>query len=195
MAYRQFTGNSLLAALVYRGLPHIDAVEKGAMRDLILNQTAWSDGEKHGILDYCASDVRALVVLFPRMAPSIDWPRALLRGQYMAAVARMERTGIPIDRRLHDAMVKNWDNLKTGLITEVNAVFDVYEGTTFKSDRFEKYLSRNGILWPRHTSGALKVDDDTFRDQVKRWPQLRPLYELRTTQRHAFDRSDNRHRW
>ena len=175
------TGNSLLGALAYRGLPHIDAVKKDTMRDLICGQTAWSEGEKHRILDYCASDVRALAALFPRMAPSIDWPRALLRGRYMAAVAHMERTGIPIDQRLHRAMVQNWEALKINLISRANADFDVYEGTTFKSDRFEKYLSANEIPWPRHISGALRLDDDTFHDQVKRWPQLRPLYELRTT--------------
>ena len=32
-----------------------------------------------------------------RMLPDIDLPRALLRGRYMAAAARMERNGVPID--------------------------------------------------------------------------------------------------
>ncbi|MGZ4987355.1 MAG: hypothetical protein ACXWBP_04875 [Limisphaerales bacterium] len=133
------TSNSLLGALAYRGLPHIDAVEKETMRDLICDRTAWSETEKHQILDYCASDVRALAALFPRMAPSIDWPRALVRGRYMAAVAHMERTGTPIDQHRHRAMVQNWEALKINLISHVNADFEVFEGTTFKSDKFEKY--------------------------------------------------------
>ena len=29
--------------------------------------------------------------------------------------------------------------------------------------------------------GALKLDDDTFRDQARRWPELQPLHELRAT--------------
>ena len=49
-----------------------------------------------GILDYCQSDVDALVRLFERMAPEIDLPRALLRGRYMAAAA-MEWEGVPVD--------------------------------------------------------------------------------------------------
>ena len=35
------------------------------------------------------------------MAPKIDWPRAIFRGRYMIAVARMERNGIPVDAALH----------------------------------------------------------------------------------------------
>ena len=31
------------------------------------------------------------------MGPDIDLPRALIRGRYMAAVARMEWAGVPID--------------------------------------------------------------------------------------------------
>lgn len=88
-------GDSLLHALAYRGLAHLDAVKKESMRNLVCSQTDWSETEKHQILDYCASDVRGLAALFPLMAPSIDWPRALVRGRYMAAVARMERTGVP----------------------------------------------------------------------------------------------------
>jgi hypothetical protein len=83
-------GDSLLGALAMRGLAHIDAGEKDSMRRLIMEQADWSDDEQTRILDYCASDVAALCVLMPRMAPTIDWPRALLRGRYMAAVACME---------------------------------------------------------------------------------------------------------
>jgi DNA polymerase I len=174
-------GNGLLHALAYRGLAHLDAIEKGSMRDLVCSQTEWSESEKLKILDYCASDVRGLAALFPVMASSIDWPRALVRGRYMAAVARMERTGVPIDQNFHRAMVENWENLKISLIADVNTVYSVYEGTTFKSDRFAQYLSAQEIPWPRHPTGALRLDDETFHDQAKRWPILRPLYELRTT--------------
>lgn len=78
-------------------------------------------------------------------------------------------------------MVDNWEKLKIHLIADVNTVFGVYEGTTFKSNRFAQYLSAQGIPWPRHLTGGLRLDDETFHDQVKRSPILRPLYELRTT--------------
>ena len=56
--------------------------------------------------------MRALVALLPRMAPTIDWPRALLRGRYMGAVARMERAGVPIDTAMHRRMIGNWELIK-----------------------------------------------------------------------------------
>src|SRR5262249_55773868 len=62
------------------------------------------------------------------------WPRALLRGRYMKAVATMERTGVPIDTELYQVLTSNWDNLKEDLITAVDEDYGVYEGTPFKSN-------------------------------------------------------------
>jgi hypothetical protein len=174
-------GDGLLGALALRGLGHIDAGEKEEMRRLILEHQHWRDEEKRKILEYCASDVTGTVALFSRMAPSIDWPRALLRGRYMKAVARMERTGVPIDTELYQVLTSNWDSLKEDLIAAVDVDYGVYEGTTFKSNRFAEYLSGHGIAWPKFPNGTIRLDDDTFRDQARRWPELQSLRELRAT--------------
>jgi DNA polymerase-1 len=174
-------GDGLLGALALRGLAHIDAGEKDEMRRLIIERQQWTEDEKRRISQYCASDVTGTVALFSRMAPSIDWPRALLRGRYMKAVARMERTGVPVDAALHRAMVSHWDDLKTRLIASVDEDFGVYEGKTFRAERFAKFLSERRIAWPKYPTGVLKLDEDTFRDQARRWPELRPLHELRAT--------------
>jgi DNA polymerase I len=174
-------GDGLLGALALRGLAHIDAGEKDEMRRLILDQQQWTEDEKRKILDYCQSDVTGTAALFSKMAPSIDWPRALLRGRYMKAVGRMERNGVPVDTSLHREMVTNWGELKVRLIAPVDADFDFYEGTSFRANKFADLLSARRIAWPRYPSGALKLDDDTFRDQVRRWPELQPLHELRAT--------------
>jgi DNA polymerase I len=173
-------GDGLVGALAMRGLSHMDLGEKEAMRRLILDNTAWSDVEQAAILDYCASDVLALIALLPRMA-TIDWPRALLRGRYMAAVARMERSGAPIDTAMHRRMVDSWESIKTQLVAAIDPDFGVFDGLTFKADRFAAYLQAAGIDWPRFPSGQLVLDDRTFRDQTLRWPQLLPLHELRAT--------------
>jgi len=173
--------NGLLGALASRGLAHIDAGEKESMRQLICDQRHWSHDEQQSILEYCSSDVRGLAALLPRMASGIDWPRALLRGRYMKAVAVMEQNGVPIDLAIHQQLVAGWDDLKARLITAVDADFGVFEGTTFKHDRFANFLGNRGIPWPQHPGGALKLDDDTFRDRAKRWPELQPLHELRAT--------------
>jgi DNA polymerase-1 len=173
--------NDLLGALDIRGLAHLDAGEKGAMRDLVIGQRQWTETERRAILDYCASDVAGLIALLPVMAPTIDWPRAKLRGRYMTATARMEWTGIPIDAPLHQRLVANWSSIKVRLIAEVDKAYGVFEGGTFKRASFGRYLQTNGIPWPRLPSGALALDDDTFDEQARSHPQLRPLYELRST--------------
>lgn len=174
-------GNGLLGALAIRGLVHIDVGEKEAMRRLVCDQRRWSPAEQRTILEYCASDVAGLMALFPIMTPSIDWPRAKLRGRYMMAAARMERTGIPIDASLHQRLVANWEPIKRHLIAEVDRAYGVFEEATFKRDRFAQYLRANDIPWPRLPSGVLALDDTTFDEQARAHPQLRQLYELRAT--------------
>ena len=128
------------------------------MRRLILDHQNWSDDEKRKILEYCASDVTGTVALFSKMAPSIDWPRALLRGRYMKAVARMERTGVPIDTgTLHKPLIANWDSLKEDLIAAVDVDYGVYEGTTFKASRFAEFLSARGIAWPKYPDRGVEA--------------------------------------
>jgi DNA polymerase-1 len=109
---RGYCDNSLLGALSWRGLPHVDAGEKETMRRLICDQRDWSHDEQNSIFQYCSSDVQGLAALFPRMATGIDLPRAILRGRYMKAVAAMERNGVPIDLAIHQHLVAGWDNLK-----------------------------------------------------------------------------------
>ena len=86
------SGAGLLGALAQYGLDGIGAGEKDEMRDLILRGGPWTETERTDILTYCESDVASLARLLPAMLPKIDLPRALLRGRYMAAVARMEYT-------------------------------------------------------------------------------------------------------
>ncbi len=173
---------SLLAGLAHYGIPGaVNAGEKDAMRNLVLRQTEWSEQQKRDILDYCATDVMSLAALFRRMAPAIDWPRAALRGRYMAAAARMERNGVPVDVPTLTAIRENWLRIKLGLISAIDSDYHVYEGTTFKQDRFAAYCARERIRWPRLPSGKPCLDSETFRDMAKVYPQLHPLHELRVT--------------
>lgn len=174
-------GDGLIGALAHRGLAHVDVGEKEAMRRLVIERTSWSAAEQAAILDYCQSDVDALAVLLPRMASDLDLPRALLRGRYTAAVARMEWTGIPIDTALHAHLDTSWDTLKHRLIAEIDRDYSVYDGLSFKRDRFSDYLRRGAIPWPRLPSGALALDDDTFKQQARLYPGLEPLRQLRAT--------------
>ena len=178
---KNFFGKGLLGASKYFGLPAMDHLEKDRIRDIILTKSCFSECEKQEILDYCASDVIALSELFKAMIELVDLPRALLRGRYMAAVAFMEFSGVPID---HDSLEKiklKWDNIKLELIHEVDKDFKCYFGTTFKTDRFVKWLATKQIEWPLLESGHLKLDDDTFKEMSIAHPEIESLRQLRKT--------------
>ncbi len=186
--FRNFTnglhlsyGKSLLGAMAYFGLASIAPTEKDAMRDLILSRGPWSKKQESDILNYCQSDVEALEQLFLVMQPSIDWPRALLRGCYMKAVSQIQACGIPMDVALLQATLLHWDNIREQLIGKIDTSYGVYEDQTFKRDRFEAYLMESNIPWPRLPSGSLDLSENAFRQAARGYPQIAPLHELRTT--------------
>jgi hypothetical protein len=173
-------GFSLLGALTYFGLDTIGAIEKEEMRALILRGGPWSDEERAAILNYCTSDVAALERLLPAMLPQIDLPRALLRGRYMKAAAAMESNGVPIDVPTLVLLREKWTDIQDGLIRQIDADYGVFDGRTFKAERWERYLVAHGIPWPRLESGRLDLSDDAFRQMAKAYPVVSPMRELRS---------------
>jgi hypothetical protein len=173
-------GFSLLGALTYFGLDSIGATEKEDMRSLVLRGGPWSDDERAAILEYCGSDVAALERLLPAMLPSTDLPRALLRGRYMKAAAVMEWNGVPIDTDTLALLRENWTQIQDQLIAAIDADYSVFDGCTFKADRWEHYLTTHGIPWPRLESGRLDLSDDAFRQMAKAYSAVSPMRELRS---------------
>jgi len=174
-------GNGLIGALTAFGLDTIGTTEKDEMRALILRGGPWSDDERADILNYCAGDIDALARLLPAMAQRIDLPRALLRGRYMAAAASMEYAGTPIDAPMLDRLRRHWTAIQDRLIAQIDLDYGVFEGRTFKLDRFEAWLTRAGIPWPRLDSNRLDLSDDTFRQMARVYPAVAPLRELRSS--------------
>jgi DNA polymerase I len=174
------SGASLLGALAYHGLDGIGAIEKSEMRELVLRGGPWSDTERAAILNYCESDVSALAQLLAVMLPLIDLPRALLRGRYMAAAARMERNGVPIDTVTLELLRRHWPDIQDRLIADIDADYGVFEGRSFKADRFAAWLSKTGIPWPRLESGRLDLSEKAFREVARAHPIVAPLRELRS---------------
>jgi DNA polymerase I len=173
-------GASLLGALAYFG---IDSA--GASADY-KNEMQGRFGrgeyvEREEGLDYCERDVFALDRLLPVLEPYIDLPRALLRGRYMAAAAAMEFHGVPIDVPMLAALREHWTSIQDALIAEIDRTYHVFDGRTFKLDRFEAFLARAGIPWSRLESGRLDLSDSTFRDMAKAYPTISPLRELRSS--------------
>lgn len=172
-------GKSLLGALKYFGIKGIDLEMKDHMRSLALRGGPYEDGEKESLLDYCQTDVDALSPLLLTMGAYIDFPRALLRGQYNTALAKMESLGSPIDYPTYKGLCQHWDAIKTELIKEIDSNYGVYENGSFKENLFHKYVQERGIRWPRLESGKLKLDDETFKSMAKVYPVIQPLRSLR----------------
>jgi DNA polymerase I len=174
-------GYGLLGALAALGFDSIDAADKDTMRQLVLRGEPYTADERRAILDYCQTDVDALVKLLPAMIADIDLPRALLRGRYMTAVARMEWRGVPIDAEALGAFRANWQAVQERLIERIDKDYGIYDGRTFKTDRWAAWLTANNVPWPRLPSGDLALDDDTFREMARTYPAVAPVRELRTT--------------
>jgi hypothetical protein len=131
-------GNGLLGALAYFGLDALDAAEKESMRQLAMRGGPYTPAERLALLDYCQSDVDALARLLPAMLPKIVPPdldgeakrkalgQALLRGRYMAAVARMEGAGVPIEADALAVLRRHWDRIKARLVAAVDAEYGVF---------------------------------------------------------------------
>jgi hypothetical protein len=174
-------GRGLLGALKTHGIEAMPKAEKGAMRELVLAGRPYSAEDRSAILDYCQEDVDALARLLLAMLPQLDLPRALLRGRYMAAVAAMEHVGTPIDVPTFTRLREGWGAIRGELVRRIDANYGVFEGVTFKVDRFADYLARIGIPWPRLSSGRLDLKDETFKDMARAHPGLGALRQLRKT--------------
>jgi hypothetical protein len=148
------------------------ASEKQEMRELAMRGGPYSAEERIALLDYCQTDVDALPKLLEKLIDRVDLPYSLLRGRYMRAVATMEHRGIPIDVDTLDCMREHWPSIQEKLIRRVDPRGEVFDGRTFKQDRWAAYLVRNDISWPRLPSGKLALDDESFRQMAKRYPRL-----------------------
>jgi DNA polymerase I len=174
-------GSSLLGALTYFGLDAMGVAEKREMQEAIGSGTWRGRFTPEEIVDYCGMDIEALARLLFVMLPRLDLSRALLRGRYMAAAAVMEHNGTPIDVEMLGRLRHGWTSLQDQLIAAVDADYGVYDGRTFKAERFGNWLAAEGIPWPRLESGELELSDGAFRQQSKAYPQVSALRELRSS--------------
>ena len=114
-------GRSLLdAALAFRLVDAMSVEDKERHRQRILQGGPWSQDERNEILDYCDADVRLTADLFYAMQSRLSVGHALLRGQFMAAVATIEHHGVPIDRPMLTTLQTNWPAIKGELIARID---------------------------------------------------------------------------
>jgi DNA polymerase I len=133
------------------------------------------------ILDYCEGDVEALTRLLLAMLPHIDLPRALLRGRFMTAAAAIEFAGVPIDIQMLAHLRRYWADIQDELIAAIDTDYGVFDGRSFREERWGRWLADHGIPWPRLESGRLDLSDATFRQMARAYPAVAPMRELRSS--------------
>jgi hypothetical protein len=176
----------LIGALQYFGLDSIAPKRKDAMRERIIKGRPFTTEEQKQILDYCAEDVEMLIRLLIKLLPYIDLPLALHRGESVAALARSEHIGVPIDMEIFSQLAdkKTWREIRDSMVPHVD-VHDVYVcdksgGWHWNNARFEEMLTCEGINWPRkEDTGKLDLRRKTFESMAKAYPQIEPLRQLR----------------
>src|SRR5262249_40581621 len=88
---------SILEACDLFDIPHMTKEHKAHMRDLILNNTEYTEDQWREIEKYNREDVLEEGAILEAIAPKIDLPAALFRGRYAKAVSPMELRGLPVD--------------------------------------------------------------------------------------------------
>jgi DNA polymerase I-like protein with 3'-5' exonuclease and polymerase domains len=170
----------LLSVLNRYGVPHIPSYLKEIYQERAGVGFPFSDQEKRILKDYCMSDSDETACLAGKMWQGIDFPRAILRGRYMKAVAVMEFNGIPIDVPLYNRLGNHWDPIKLRLVQQINKQYgEPYEGLTFKRIKFETWLGHRGLIWPRLDSGEIRLDDKTFEMMSRVYPEISDLRKVR----------------
>jgi hypothetical protein len=169
------------AAMGMFELSAMDDTYKTDMRSLCRRGGPYSPQEAQAILSYCEQDVDGLMALFGKMEPDLQWPQALARGRYTAALSHVEAAGVPLDQQLYVPLRDHRGTIRRNLVEEVGHQFGVYDDDgSFDMQAFGQYLNSEDIPWPLTPTGRLSTAEDTFEEQVEIYPQLRPLCELRS---------------
>ncbi len=98
----------------------------------------------------------------------------------MAAVAAMERRGIPINTELADRLKTNWGEIVEGLIGRRRGDLDVIKHRDVDQAKFYRWLERHGLAasWPRTDGGGLCSDSETLSEWSRFHPAVVQLKEF-----------------
>ena len=99
----------------------------------------------------------------------------------MAAVAAMERVGVPIDTRLLADLRTHWQTIQRALINEVDVAFGVYEDGHFREKLFSNWSSARATPGRYCQPANLPSTPLTFRTMAGIHPEIEPLRQLRNT--------------
>jgi DNA polymerase I len=123
----------LLDALACYRIDAITAAEKQELQDLALRGGPYNEQERQDLMEYCESDVDALIALLrSEMAAELQafHPEEMLfRGRFMVAQTRSDRVGTPTDVPMLSAIQENRETIRRTVIDEYEKTYgwDVFE--------------------------------------------------------------------
>ena len=99
----------------------------------------------------------------------------------MTAAAAIEFAGVPIDIQMLAHLRRYWADIQDELIAAIDTDYGVFDGRSFREERWGRWLADHGIPWPRLESGRLDLSDATFRQMARAYPAVAPMRELRSS--------------
>jgi DNA polymerase I len=103
-------------------------------------------------------------------------------GEYAKAQTVMELEGLPVARAKYECIRENKEQLQHDAIDQLLVdprYAGVYQMYSFNLKGFEDLLNREGIAWPRLSSGQLDVREETIKAGAEIEPALVPIHETR----------------
>jgi DNA polymerase I len=185
--------NSMLAAAFIVGVPlTMDLAHKETMRLMFMNKWEFTPEEEILGGNYCADDTLITQQIYQAMEPVIDWPRALLRGRFGLAVARMERTAVPVDMHNVTRINDNWSDLMVDVIEATNEIYTtekdskrqgIFIDGEVSDGLLAGYARQQGMYnnWPKTKTGKLSRKKEVMKRLVEIYPQLDILKEVLST--------------
>jgi hypothetical protein len=171
----------LLEACDLFGIEHMSKERKTAMRDFILSKhpSEYTTENWTMVEDYNAEDVLTDIEVFEKIAPAIDLPRALFRGEYSKVVACMEHVGMPVDASYINDLNAAWPDLRMHYIRELDSLRLYDDEGHWCEDRMAALIEAREWWWKRTATGKYALDRKTFGKMVARHPELKQVQQLR----------------
>jgi hypothetical protein len=182
-----------LAALEHFDLKTwVTPVYKEQMRRRCMKGPPYATEDRQEIPAYCWSDISPELV---EAMPDPVWDEALGErgGRLVKACAIAHRIGMPADVEKLKTFLRKRTLVIGALISATGGDFQVYKGTSWSQKGFAALLKRENIPdWPQTTPQPNRKSERPFVPKdvldakvippwLDKYPQLKPLFELRST--------------